>query len=333
MTGRIRGAAAWLSRLARARVRLPGRARARRAATSVSVVAMLMLATAAACNEQEADTRPSVQQRLEESRIWGQAQLRIGVASNEPLMGEIKDGVRGGFDVEIARYLARELGYETDKDIEFVDVHTDDRMEYLIGGRVDMVVASLSYTKERAEHIGFAGPYLVTRQSFLVPKSMEGRLKQLDDFRAEDIKTCSSGSSTTETELDERGFNVSLVEDLQDCVDGILAGDFQAMSSDKTILAGFRSRHSRDLVSVDLPLGAIEQISVGVPKGDTALRDLVAHFLMKSYLAGRKTGVSPWRIAYNSTLGPWYKDPAGVTQPEPQNVPDLVDFDDKVSPT
>jgi len=308
------------------------RGRARRAATSLAVVLTLLLATAAACSEQQPDARPSVQQKLEESSIWGQPLLRIGVAANEPLMGETKNGLHSGFDIEIARYLARSLGYASDKDIRFVEVRTDDRLEFLIGGKVDLVVASLSETEERAELVGFAGPYLVTRQAFMVPVALEGKLRTLEDFQTSKAPVCSSGSSTTEQELARRGFAVKIVNDLQECVDGMLAGRYEAMSSDKTILAGFRSRNPRKFVMVDLPLGAIERICVGVPIGDTALRDLVSYFLKKSYLAGRRDGTSPWLTAYNKTLGPWYEEDVEVTQPEPQNVPDLVDFDDKASP-
>ncbi|MDR7276089.1 transporter substrate-binding domain-containing protein [Catenuloplanes atrovinosus] len=304
----------------------------RRAATTAAVALTLLLATAAACAEQRAAPPPSVQQRLEQSSIWGQPVLRIGVATNEPLMGEVRNGVHTGFDVEIARYLAASLGYASDKDIRFVEVHTDDRLEFLIGGKVDLVVASLSYTEERAKLIGFAGPYLVTRQSFLIPVAAESRLRTLEDFQAPGVDVCSSGSSTTESELARRGFAVKLVEDLQECVDGMLSGRFDAMSSDKTILAGFRSQHPQKLMPVDLPLGAIERICVGVPIGDTALRDVVGHFLKESYEQGRDGGTSPWLTAYNKTLGPWYEDGTEVTQPEPQDVPELVDFDDKASP-
>ena len=76
-----------------------------------------------------------------------------------------------------------------------------------------------------------------------------------------------------------------------------------------------------------MPFGTSELLGIGVPIGDPALRDLVAFVLQKSYLAGRDGDASPWLTAYNRTLGPWLK--AEKRQPQPLNVPELVDFDDK----
>jgi glutamate transport system substrate-binding protein len=304
--------------------------RVRFAVTSLAVASTLLLATVAGCFGQDAAKRPSVQEKLEQSSIWGRPVLRIGVAGNEPLMGELENGVYRGFDVEIARYLARSLGYDSDDDIKFVQVQTDDRLEFLIGGKVDLVVASLSYTEQRAKLVGFAGPYFVTRQAFLVPARSAAKLATLDDFLTSKARVCSSGSSTSESELGRRGLTVMLVKDLRDCITGMRAGRYDAMSSDKTILTGFLAENPKDFKLVELPLGAIEQICVGVPIGDTALRDLVAYFLKKSFLAGRRDEASPWLTAYNTTLRPYYGE---SDQPEPQDAPDLVDFDDKVSPS
>ncbi len=199
---------------------------------------------------------------LRQTSIWQQPTLRIGVAANEPLMGEIKDGVRSGFDVELARYLARSLGYTDESDVEFVTVRTDERIRFLLAGHVDIVVASLSYTEERAKLIGMAGPYFVTNQAFLVPKASAATLRTEDDFKEKKVKVCTSGSSTTEDELTRRGFDRSVVQDLQDCADGVRSGKYGAMSSDKTILAGYYSQHPQDLSYVQLPFGADERLHV-----------------------------------------------------------------------
>ncbi|MDP9792811.1 glutamate transport system substrate-binding protein [Catenuloplanes nepalensis] len=308
------------------------RDRFRRAVTGASVILTLGLATIAGCQPDETGP-PSVDELLRQTGIWQRPTLRIGVAANEPLIGEIKEGVRSGFDVEIARYLARSLGYTNESDVEFVTVRTDERIRFLLAGHVDIVVASLSYTEDRAKLIGMAGPYFVTNQAFLVPKASAPTLRTEDDFKEKKVKVCTSGSSTTEDELTRRGFDRSVVQDLQDCADGMLSGEYGAMSSDKTILAGYYSQHPQDFAYVQLPFGADERLHVGVSINDEALRDLVAYFLKKSYDEGRETGTSPWLTAYNNTLGAWYlADVDEISQPEPLDVPDLVDHDDKVSP-
>lgn len=301
--------------------------RFRSVATTLSVALTLTLAAAAGCDSRQEPELPSVQEKLRESHIYGQPKLRIGVASNEPLMGELRDGVHVGFDVEIARYIAASLGYEGDQRLEFVPVSTEDRIPALQGGTVDLVVSSFSMTEERKKLVSFAGPYFVTTQEAMVPVRLKDKIRTIEDLRNPAYKVCTSGGSTTEAELEKHQVRTFVVKDVGDCVAGIRAGRYDAVSSDETMLAGFLSRHPTEFEIVDMPFGTSELIGVGVPISDPALRDLVAFFLDKSYQLERAGRASPWQTAYNRTLGPWLR--AEKPQPQPLEVPKLVDFDDK----
>ncbi|TDC31761.1 transporter substrate-binding domain-containing protein [Micromonospora sp. 15K316] len=301
--------------------------RFRPVATTLAVALTLILAAAAGCDSRQEPELPSVQEKLRESHIYGQPKLRIGVASNEPLMGELRDGVHVGFDVEIARYIAASLGYEGDQRLEFVPVSTEDRIPALQGGTVDLVVSSFSMTEDRKKLVSFAGPYFVTTQEVMVPIRLKDKIRTIEDLRDPAYKICTSGGSTTEAELEKHQVRTFVVKDVGDCVAGIRAGRYDAVSSDETMLAGFLSRHPTEFEIVDMPFGTSELIGVGVPISDPALRDLVAFFLDKSYRLERAGRASPWQTAYNRTLGPWLR--AEKPQPQPLEVPELVDFDDK----
>ncbi len=301
--------------------------RFRSAATTVAVAVTLLLAAAAGCDSQREPELPSVQEKLRETHIWGQPVLRIGVADDSPLMGEVRNGVHVGFDVEIARYLAASLGYEGEHRLEFVAISTEDRIPHLQGGVVDLVVSSFSITEERKKAVSFAGPYFVTTQEVLVPTRHKDNIRTIEDLRNPKYKICTSGGSTTEEELKKHQVDALVVKDVWDCVEGIRAGRYDAVSSDETMLAGFVARYPTEFEIVDMPFGTSELLGVGVPIGDPALRDLVAYFLHKSHQQGLKGEASPWQVAYNRTLGPWLR--IEKRQPPPLDVPKLVDFDDK----
>ncbi|RGC70895.1 ABC transporter glutamine-binding protein GlnH precursor [Micromonospora sp. MW-13] len=303
------------------------RSRVRSVATTVAVALTLTLAAAAGCDSRQESPLPSVNEKLRETHIYGQPTLKIGVSTTGPLMGELHGGTYTGFDVEIARYIAAQLGYEGDKRIEWVPVATEDRIPAIQGGAVDLVVSTFSMTDEREKLVSFAGPYLVTTQEAMVPTRLKDSIRTIEDLRDPRYKVCTSGGSTTEAELGKHQIRVFVVKEVGDCVDGILEGRYDAVSSDETILAGFLSKHPKDFTIIDMPFGTSEQIGVGVPISDPALRDLVAFFLDKSYQQGRKGLSSPWLTAYHQTLGPWLRAPK--VQPPPLNVPKLVDFDDK----
>jgi glutamate transport system substrate-binding protein len=294
---------------------------------TLAVVATLVLAVGAGCDSRSTSELPSVQDKLRESHIFGQSKLKIGVAKYEPLMGVLEDGEFVGFDIEIARYIAASLGYAGDDRIEFIQLATEDRVPALQSGRVDIVVASFSMTEEREKLVSFAGPYFVTTQEVMIPVTMRDRIRTIEDLRRPEHRICTSGGSTTEAELERHQVKARVVKTVEDCVKGILAGRYDAVSSDETILAGFRSRYPTQLEIVDMPFGTSEQLGIGVSITDPALRDLIAFFLHKSYLAGRDGRTSPWLAAYHKTLGPWLG--ADRAQPPPVRVPNLVDFDDK----
>ncbi|MEU5782333.1 transporter substrate-binding domain-containing protein [Micromonospora lupini] len=301
--------------------------RLRSVATTLAVALTLTLAAAAGCDSRKEPDRPSVQEKLRESHIYGQTKLRIGVSTDEPLMGDLRNGQHVGFDVEIGRYIAASLGYEGEQQLEFVSAATEDRIPYLQGGTVDLVVSSFSMTEERKKLVSFAGPYFVTTQEVMVPVRLKDKIRTLEDLRDPKYKVCTSGGSTTEGELEKRQVKALVVKDVWDCVAGIRAGRYDAVSSDETILAGFLATYPKEFEIVDLPFGTSELLGIGVPIGDPALRDLVAYFLQKSYQQGRDGQASPWLTAYNRTLGPWLR--VEKRQPQPLEVPKLVDFDDK----
>lgn len=209
------------------------------------------------------------------------------MATNEPLMGELRNGAHTGFDVEIARYIAASLGYEGDQRLRFVSISTEDR----------------------------------------IPTRLKDRIRTIENLRDPKYKICTSGSSTTEAELEKHQIKALVVKDVGDCVEGIRAGRYDAVSSDEAILAGFLATFPTEFEIVDMPFGTSELLGIGVPIGDPALRDLVAFFLQKSYQQGRDGQTSPWLTAYGRTLGPWLR--AEKRQPQPLDVPKLVDFDDK----
>ncbi|WFE37254.1 transporter substrate-binding domain-containing protein [Micromonospora sp. WMMD998] len=298
-------------------------------ATTLTVALMLTLAAAAGWDNRREPALPSVLDKLHETHIDGQAKIKIGVSGNEPLLSEVRNGVRVGFDIEIARYIAGSLGFDTDQRIEWIPVATGNRVRALQSGTVDLVVSSFSMTEEREKLVRFAGPYLVTQQAVLVPNRLRDRIRTIEDLRSPDLKVCTSGGSTSEKELEKRQIQTNVAQTVGDCVRGVLAKRYDVVSSDETILAGYLSRYPTDFELVDMPFGTSELLGIGVPIGDPALRDLVAFFLQKSYLEGRNGASSAWLTAYNRTLGPWLRKDLYSSQPQPLNVPELVDFDDK----
>jgi ABC-type amino acid transport substrate-binding protein len=94
--------------------------------------------------------------------------IAIGIKFDQPGLGlKNPDGTYSGFDVDVATFVAEQLGYTPDK-IEWKEAVSAQRENLIDNNQVDYIVATYSITDERKKRVDFAGPYLVTGQSLLV---------------------------------------------------------------------------------------------------------------------------------------------------------------------
>src|SRR5699024_7981550 len=110
--------------------------------------------------------------------------VRIGIKYDQPGLGFREGGGDPtGFDVEVAKYVADELGYSEDQ-IEWVQTPSANRENALEGGEVDMIIATYSITDERNDRVDFTGLFFVAGQDLLVraddseisgPEALDGK--------------------------------------------------------------------------------------------------------------------------------------------------------------
>jgi polar amino acid transport system substrate-binding protein len=97
---------------------------------------------------------PSVADKLED--IIQSGLIKVAVPKDFPPFGSVgKDGQPEGYDVEVARLVARDLGVR----LELVPVTSPNRVPYLLTGKVDLVIASLGANPERAKVMAFSDAY------------------------------------------------------------------------------------------------------------------------------------------------------------------------------
>ena len=136
------------------------------------------------------------------ARLTEAQKITIGTKFDQPLFGQKGlDGKPAGFDVEIAKIIAAELGIPADK-IEFVETTSAVREEYIEQGKVDMVVATYTINDKRKQRIAFAGPYYVAGQDILVRKD-DTSITGPDSFKDGDKKVCSVTGSTPAKNIEE----------------------------------------------------------------------------------------------------------------------------------
>lgn len=195
--------------------------------------------------------------------------LTIGIKFDQPGLGKQNpDGTFSGFDVDVARYVAGKLGV-SEKNITFKEAKSADRENFLQHGDVDLVVATYSITDKRKAKVDFAGPYFIAHQDLLVkaddttitgPESLNGNKK-----------LCSvKGSTPAQKVKDTYAKKVQLLEygGYSDCVDALLSGAVDAVTTDDSILAGYAAQHPGKLRVVGKPFSD-ERYGIGLQKGSS----------------------------------------------------------------
>ena len=192
--------------------------------------------------------------------------VRIGIKYDQPGLG-FKDGEEyTGFDVDVAKYVAKELGYSEDQ-IEWVESPSANRENMLSNDQVDMIFATYSITDKRKESVAFAGPYFVAGQDLLVSQDNTD-IKGPEDLEGKNL--CSvTGSTSAQKIKDQYAGTVNLVEQggYADCVTILGSGGVDAVTTDDIILAGLAATdaNSGKFKVVGNPFTE-EKYGVGLPK-------------------------------------------------------------------
>ncbi|TDO34258.1 glutamate transport system substrate-binding protein [Kribbella sp. VKM Ac-2527] len=224
--------------------------------------------------------------------------ITIGIKYDQPGLG-LKEGSNyTGLDVDVAKYVAKEMGYE-EGNIEFKESPSAQRETLLGNDQVKMIFATYSITDARKEKVSFAGPYLVAGQDLLVradntditgPDALNGK------------KLCSvTGSTSAQKVKDKFAKTVQLQEydTYSKCVEALGAGAIDAVTTDNTILAGFASQAANQgKFKVVGETFSEERYGVGLKKGDTETCTKVNDALKKMVDSGE------WQKAVDKNVGP-----------------------------
>ena len=236
--------------------------------------------------------------------------IRIGIKFDQPGLGFKKSGTYVGFDVDVAKYIAKSLGYSEDQ-IIWKEAPSKQREAMLQNGDVDMILATYSITDDRKRVVSFAGPYFVAGQDLLVRKGETG-INGPQDLNGK--RLCSVTGSTSAVTVKERfASKVQLMEQpgYAECATALLSGIVDAVTTDDIILAGLASASRGRLRVVGKPF-TVERYGVGIKKGDTKLASQINNAITEMIQDGS------WKRAIDdNTKGVAYTPNAKYNPPTP----------------
>lgn len=214
--------------------------------------------------------------------------VNVGVVTDAPGFGELEPGsnIREGFDVDLYRWLGNHVP-PTFTPIP-VDLTIDERVNALRDGRVQLVAATFSITDERRKSITFAGPYMLTHQGMMV-RAGDTRIHSAKDLTG--MTVCTLSGSTSLIQLDEGTLRnqimLTVEKSYKQCVDRLLGGQVDAVSTDQIVLDGLAATDPTRLAVVDgFTFGAEERYGIGLPYGDTAACEIMTAKIREFIISG-----------------------------------------------
>ncbi|MFD9036021.1 glutamate ABC transporter substrate-binding protein [Streptomyces sp. NPDC059567] len=224
--------------------------------------------------------------------------ITVGIKYDQPGVGlKTPDGTYTGFDVDVATYIAKQLGRDPG-DIEWKEAKSADRETMLQRGDVDFIAASYSINDKREEKVDFAGPYLLAHQDVLI-RADDNSITKPEDLNNK--KLCSvTGSTSAQNVKDKIAPDAQLQEygGYSECLTGLENGVIDAVTTDDAILAGYASQPEFE---GKFKLGGFEMSNenygIGVQEG-SELKQQINDALEKMVADGS------WDAAVKKNFGP-----------------------------
>ncbi|GAA5053726.1 glutamate transport system substrate-binding protein [Thermocatellispora tengchongensis] len=210
---------------------------------------------------------------------WDQPGLGLASGTGEPQ----------GFDVDVAKYIVKEIAGDPNVQIEWKESASSNREPFLQNGTVDIIFATYSITEERKSKVTFGGPYIVAHQDTMV------RSDATDITKATDLKgkrICQAAGSNSYKRITDPPPDGKLDLDAQlvgannysECISKLSGNNLDAVTTDDLILAGFAAQGG-DFKILGDPF-TDEKYGVGLKKGDIKTCEAVNAAITKMYSDG-----------------------------------------------
>ncbi len=216
---------------------------------------------------------------LDEIRARGK--IYIGTDATYPPM-EFRDenGEIVGFDIDLGRAIAEELGVEA----VFIDTAWDGIFPALDAGKFDIIISSTSITEERLKSKEMSDPYYVTSQAIAVRKDNE-TIKGPEDLKGK-VVAVQIGTTGDLAVSEMEGVTVKRFDTIDKAYMEVLHGRADAVVNDLSEVA-YRMKMLPDMKIVATFREGEEKYGVTMRKGELELLAAINEALRKIKESGK----------------------------------------------
>jgi len=213
--------------------------------------------------------------------IKKKGELTVGLLVDFPPYGTVNSANEpDGYDADVARLLAKDWGVK----LKLVPVTGPNRIPFLLTNKVDLLIASLAITPERAKQVEFSKPYAAATIVLLAAKKTN--VKGPADLKG--LKVGVARASTQDialTAVAPPGTEIRRFDDDASGMQALMSGQVDALGCSTTVAAQIEKR---------APAGTYEEkfvlrqqvMGVAMRPGQTELEKAVNEFIEKNKANG-----------------------------------------------
>lgn len=235
--------------------------------------------------EEPAAEEPAEMTKVDEIKAAGK--VVVGTSADYPPyeFHVIKDGVDTivGFDIEIAKAIAADLGVE----LEFKDMAFNGLLAALEANGVDFIIAGMTPTAERALSVDFSKVYYTAIQGVMINAKDADTIKSVADLNGK-IVGVQKGTTQEQIAMEQiEGAEVKGLGKMADLILQLKNGNVDAVVAELPVGTAYAS-NNEDIMVADITLDSGDSGSaIAIQKGNEALVEAVNATLDKLMSEGK----------------------------------------------
>ena len=175
-------------------------------------------------------------QTVEEIKKKGE--ITIGMLVDFPPYGTMNTSNQpDGYDADVAKLLAKDLGVK----LNLVPVTGPNRIPFLLTNKLDLLVASLAITPERAKQVQFSNPYAAA--TIVLYGDKKANIKTPADLKGKRIGVArASTQDVALTAIAPEGTEIRRFDDDASGMQALISGQVDAIGASTTVAAQIAKR-------------------------------------------------------------------------------------------
>lgn len=185
-----------------------------------------------------------------------------------------------GYDADVARLMAKDLGLK----LNLVPVTGPNRIPFLLTNKVDLLIASLAITPERAKQVDFSKPY--SAATIVLYGSKKANIKGAPDLK--NVKVGVARASTQDvavTAIAPPGTEIRRFDDDASAMQALISGQVDAIGCSTTVAAQIAKRVPANTFEDKFVLKQ-QEMAVAMRPGQAELMKTVNDFVAKNTANG-----------------------------------------------